>query len=299
MPHSSIPRSLRVALIVASVALTVASTGCTDDSAWQSDAGSLSRAKDTTSQSSTESKNEAETSSPGSPNDTNPRSTPVVVASTSWSAAFVRAAGVRTVTLIAPVNAPHPPDYDPRPSDLAALADADFVVLGGFEGFAPRMTEAAGSGAEVVTIKIDNSPETIRSQVRLLAEKFGTTRMAELWIARFDRRVERFQEQIAEVRPTPTPSVVAHTFMAPWVTFAGLELVATYGPKPVTAAQLAEFTDLAPTMIFDNAHVQIGDALADLDSERIKLVNFPSDSLDLIEVFDTNTRTIIKALKTL
>lgn len=71
---------------------------------------------------------------------------PRVVASTNWVAAFARAAGALDVTVIAPASVQHPPDYDPRPSDLAAIARADWVLLAGYEGFAKRMEEALGGG---------------------------------------------------------------------------------------------------------------------------------------------------------
>ena len=76
-----------------------------------------------------------------------PKSQPRVVASTSWVAAFAKAAGIADVTLVAPANLQHPPDYDPKPSDLAAIAKADYVLVAGFEGFATRMKEASGSPA--------------------------------------------------------------------------------------------------------------------------------------------------------
>ena len=56
---------------------------------------------------------------------------PVVVAATGWAAAFARAAGAEDVLVIAPENLQHPPDYDPKPSDLMRLRDADFIVLEG------------------------------------------------------------------------------------------------------------------------------------------------------------------------
>jgi zinc transport system substrate-binding protein len=72
---------------------------------------------------------------------------PVVVAATGWAAAFARAAGAEDVLVIAPENLQHPPDYDPKPSDLLRLRDADFIVLGGFEGFAQRLRDSAGGKA--------------------------------------------------------------------------------------------------------------------------------------------------------
>ena len=57
---------------------------------------------------------------------------PKVVVSTTWVGAIAKMAGATDITVIAPSNIQHPPDYDPKASDLAALSDADYVVLAGF-----------------------------------------------------------------------------------------------------------------------------------------------------------------------
>lgn len=219
----------------------------------------------------------------------------VVVASTSWVAAFAVAAGVEDVTIVAPADLQHPPDYDPRPSDLAAVAEADYVLLAGFEGFAERLVEATGSGAELIEVEAENTAANIRRQVLALGEVFGTTDAAETWIEAFDERVAELQAELEAARPDPAPSAVAHVFMAYWTEFAGVDLVGTYGPTPVTADQLAEFTAEAPQLLFANAHVPAGPAFADLDAVQVDIVNFPGDSFDLLEVFEQNTESILAA----
>ncbi|MGE3328299.1 MAG: ABC transporter substrate-binding protein, partial [Acidimicrobiia bacterium] len=59
-----------------------------------------------------------------------------VVASTTWTGAYAKLAGATDIDVIAPTSVLHPPDYDPKPSDLVAAADADIVVYAEFEGFA-------------------------------------------------------------------------------------------------------------------------------------------------------------------
>ena len=56
-----------------------------------------------------------------------------VVASTSWTAAFARAAGATDIVTIAPMELRHPPEYEIKPSDLAAVAAARFLVHSGYE----------------------------------------------------------------------------------------------------------------------------------------------------------------------
>ena len=221
---------------------------------------------------------------------------PAVVASTSWVAALAEAAGIDDVTIIAPVDLQHPPDYDPKPSDLAAVADADYVLLAGFEGFADRMTDASGSDAEVLTLEVDNQPDTIRANVRSLAETFGTLDSAEDWIDTFDQRIEELEADLTEALPDEKPTAVAHVFMAYWADLAGIEVVGTYGPQPITPNQLAEFSSIEPDLVLTNAHVPAGAAFDDLDATQVEIRNFPDDSLDLIEVFEANATSILAAL---
>ena len=49
---------------------------------------------------------------------------PVVVASTSWVALMVKAAGIDDVTILAPIELRHHPEYDYLPSDIALVTQA-------------------------------------------------------------------------------------------------------------------------------------------------------------------------------
>ena len=223
---------------------------------------------------------------------------PRVVASTSWVAAFAKAAGIADVALVAPANLQHPPDYDPKPSDLAAIAKADFVLAAGFEGFASRMKEASGSRAEVVYFHVDNQPENIKKQVMLLAEKFGTQAAARAWIARFDKRLAELRQEITTAMPQPAPRAVAQMWMAYWVPFAHMELAGTYGPKPVTASELAKLAAIKPDFIIINAHTQGRNLFDDFAAKQIVLYNFPPDNnIDLLAIFERNAQAIIQAVK--
>lgn len=96
--------------------------------------------------------------------------------STSWVAVIAEMAGATDVAYIAPNNVQHPPDYEPTASDLAAVpADADYVLMAGFEGFAETLTEASGSDEQVVTVMTSYDPAMLWSEVEKLAA--GAPRM--------------------------------------------------------------------------------------------------------------------------
>ena len=223
---------------------------------------------------------------------------PKIVASTSWVAAFAAAAGATDITVIAPSNLQHPPDYDPKPSDLLAVADADYVLLAGFEGFAARMQEAAGGDLDkIVMVMTENSPATIRAEVTRLGELFGTQAAAEAYLANFDQEYERLSTTLQAKVGAAKPVVVAQLFATPWVYFAGLEPAGTYGPMPMTPAELKTLADAQPAFVFENVHMGGGDPVVEATGAvKVDLLNFPGDDLDLLKVFATNAERISAAL---
>ncbi|MGH3798615.1 MAG: hypothetical protein ACRDTD_00495 [Pseudonocardiaceae bacterium] len=220
---------------------------------------------------------------------------PIVVASTSWAGAFATAAGARDVTLVAPASVPHPPDYDPKPSDLAKISSADFVLYAPFDSFAPRLREAVGGQATTVELNLENTPDNIRAEVTRLGRLFGTSEQASQWLATFDRRNTELSAQVKAAIPQPAPHAVAHVFMAYWGEFAGLPVQDTYGPEPVTAGQLAQLTALRPGLVLANAHIPSNPDIA--GARTVELINFPGADLNLVEVFEENARRLTAAVK--
>ncbi|MBO4161300.1 metal ABC transporter solute-binding protein, Zn/Mn family [Micromonospora antibiotica] len=221
---------------------------------------------------------------------------PKVVASTSWVGALAKAAGATDITVVAPANVQHPPDYDPKPSDLAAVAGADYILYAEFDGFAARLKDAAGSAGKLVTVQLENTPGKITSEVSRLAGLFGTGDAATTWNSAFTTEYAKLSAQAKAALPNPAPTAVSHLFMAYWGDFAGISVVGTYGPQPVTPSQLAELTAKKPTLVLANAHLP--GANPDIPgATRVDVVNYPGTDLDLLGVFKTNTERLTAALK--
>ena len=222
---------------------------------------------------------------------------PSVVASTTWTGAFADLAGAGDVTVIAPTSVLHPPDYDPKPSDLAAAADADLVVYAEFESFATRLTEAAGGDVPTFAITLENTAATIESEVMRLAEELGTTDVAR---ANLDELLPQLAELGADAAtkiPADAPVIVSQVFMSYWADWAGLTSVGTFGPAPMSAGELADLMGMSPTLVFDNHHVPGGHAFEAEGTPRIELINYPGDDLDLLAVFQHNHDLIVSALQ--
>ncbi len=220
---------------------------------------------------------------------------PVVVASTTWAGAFAKAAGAENVTVIAPASVVHPPDYDPKASDLTGIASADFVLYAPFDSFAPRIKEAAGGTARLVEVKLENTAGNIGAEVTRLGQLFGTPDKAAAWLMTFGAEQTRLAASAREAVPEPAPTAVSHMFMAYWGEFAGVAVTGTYGPEPLSATQLADLTAKKPTLVLANSHLPPS---PDIPGARtVQLVNFPQADLDLLAVFRTNADRLTAALK--
>ena len=223
---------------------------------------------------------------------------PKVVATTTWEAGFAKAAGATDVKVIVPRSVVHAPDYDPKPSDLAAVADADFVLFAPFEGFAKKITDAAGSDAKTVEVALDNSRDKVKAEVTRLGELFGTKEAAAKWTASFDTEYTALAGQVKAAWPGgQQPKVVAQAFVGYAADLAGAQVLGVYGPEPITASQVAELSGKGPQFVFENTHMSTGTVLADSPAKQVMIVNYPADDLDLLGVYRVNAKTIADAMK--
>ena len=229
-----------------------------------------------------------------------PVSVPKIVASTSWVGAFAKAAGATDITVIAPSTVQHPPDYDPKPSDLVSIAKADYIMIAGYEGFAKRMQEAVGGDAKkIITVNTENSPEAIRKEVTRLAELLKTQDKAKGWLDNFDKEYAKLSDALKAKASAAKPTIVSQVFVTPWLMFSGLQSAGCYGPAALTPAQLKTLADIKPTIVFENAHMGGGDPVVEATkAKKVMLINFPSDNLDLLDVFKANSQRIVEALNT-
>ncbi|RSS47747.1 ABC transporter substrate-binding protein [Streptomyces sp. WAC07061] len=222
---------------------------------------------------------------------------PVVVVTTTWEGAFARAAGAEDVKVIVPQSVHHAPDYDPKPSDLAAVAKADFVLYAPFEPYAAKIREAAGSRAKLVEVDLDNDPDKVRAEVDRLGALFGTADAAAQWKTGFDAEYGKLNKELQAVWPGgKSPAVVSQVFTAWSAKLAGATVAGTYGPEAVTPAQLAELSAKKPALVLDNAHMSTGTVLPDSGARQVRIVNYPGEDLDLLPVYRNAAAELRKAM---
>ncbi|WP_433570581.1 ABC transporter substrate-binding protein [Streptomyces sp. CA-251247] len=222
---------------------------------------------------------------------------PSVVVTTTWEGAFAKAAGAEDIKVIVPKSVHHAPDYDPKPSVLAAVAEADFVLYAPFEPYAEKIKEAAGSEAELVEVNLDNDADKVKAEVDKLAKLFGTDKAAATWKAAFDTEYAQLAKDLKAAWPGgKSPNVVSQVFTGWSAELAGATTVGTYGPEAVTPAQLAELSEKKPAFVLDNAHMSTGTVLPDSGAKQVKIVNYPGDDLDLLPVYSNAAAELKKAM---
>ncbi|WPW26761.1 ABC transporter substrate-binding protein [Streptomyces atratus] len=224
---------------------------------------------------------------------------PVVIVTTTWEGALAKAAGAEDVKVIVPQSVQHAPDYDPKPSDLAAVAGADFVLYASFEPYAGKIKEAAGSKAELVEVNLDNDADKVEAEVAKLGKLFGTEGTAAKWKTTFDSEYAKLSKDLKAKWPGgKSPVVVSQVFTTWAAKLAGANLVGTYGPEAVTPAQLAKLGEKKPALVLDNAHMSTGTVLPDSGAKQVEIVNYPGEELDLLPVYRNAATAMKEAMST-
>ena len=177
----------------------------------------------------------------------------VVVATTTQAADLARnVAGddVEVVGLLSPNADPH--DYEIRPRDLQALADADLVVRSG--GDVDEWVLEAGSDAPVVTLMRGDDPHWWQdprnaiAAVGVLERALGTD--ASAYTARLRALDRAVAACIAEVPPAQRKLVTTHDAMGAYARRYGLEVIGAVIPSLSTRGQpsAGEVADLVSTI---------------------------------------------------
>jgi ABC-type Zn uptake system ZnuABC Zn-binding protein ZnuA len=167
-----------------------------------------------------------------------------VVATTTQAADLARnVAGddVEVVGLLAPNTDPH--DYEVRPHDLQALAEADLVVRSGgdLDEWLVDAIEGAGSDAPVVTLMRGDDPHWWQDP-RIAIAAVGTLERAlgsdaSGYVARLRALDRAVAACIAEVPPAQRKLVTTHDSLGPYARRYGLEVVGTVIPSLSTRGQ--------------------------------------------------------------
>ena len=200
-----------------------------------------------------------------------------VVASTTWTAAFADIAGADSIDVLAPATLLHPTEYELTVEDLLRIRSCDLFVYATFD----RMMKTIGETAESVpkhSISCKNNVETIHEATASLAEVLGTPDVQRERMASFETAFRDAVEEV-EHRGWKGARVYCHAMQVPLAKDLGFDIVATFGPAPVTSSDLARVRKMDIDLIVDNVHNPVAAPLRELRSNVPAVVwrNFPDE----------------------
>lgn len=215
-----------------------------------------------------------------------------IVASTSWVGAIAKAAGADEVTILAPIELRHPPEYDYKPQDVVKALEADYIVWAGYEPFVKKLAAAHPEiTSKLIVVRTTNIPDNLVNMTRMLATKFGTEKSQQDWEAIFLSKMASFKEKASKAQAN-TQKVAVSVHQAEFITWLGYDIVKTFGGNQLSPADIAQINQLKPDLIIDNYNSLDGRLLAD-HSEYVILFNFPTkDYPELIDVLAENIKRL-------
>jgi ABC-type Zn uptake system ZnuABC Zn-binding protein ZnuA len=172
-----------------------------------------------------------------------------VVATTTQAADLARNVGggeVEVIGLLAPNADPH--DYEVRPHDLQALADADLVVRSGgdVDDWLQEAVEGAGSDAPVITLidhvrKLGDDPHWWQDPRNAIAAAAELERALGVADSGYTARLRALDREvatcIAQVPPLERKLVTTHDALGYYARRYGIEVVGAVIPSLSTRGQ--------------------------------------------------------------
>lgn len=197
------------------------------------------------------------------------------IASTPWTAAFADIAGIDGVQTVAPADMKHPPEYEITVSDIRKVTECRYMVYAGYERMMKTLADAAG-GVTLIKINTNNSVATVESQARLIASYSHTEAECEKRIASYRQTVEAGRKAVSG-KGLASKKVLVHAMQVYLARDLSIPVTDTFGPGPVTAAQLAKAKLTGYDIIIDNVHNPVAGPLAEVcpDAKIVVWRNFP------------------------
>ena len=199
-----------------------------------------------------------------------------VVASTSWAAAFADIAGADEVESIAPVNLRHPPEYEITVSDVQKISDSEVFIYAGFERMMKTLGTKVPNKGTSVQVTLDNSLATVKESTLKIAQALGTEEIQKARYAEYEKLVKDGLKKSTK-KKLNKKKVICNKNQTYLAKELGLEIVAVFGPGPVSSEELLEAKKTGYDLIIDNIHNPTGKPLTEVlpKAKYIEWRNFP------------------------
>jgi zinc transport system substrate-binding protein len=219
-----------------------------------------------------------------------------IVVTNAWTAAYAFAAGASDVRVLTPYEMVHPSEYELRPGDIIHLNNAEVVIYAGYEIMMGQIrTGLKIPDEKMLQIHTSYNLDEIEESVMLIAARLGTEELARKNLAEIRKTMENTRQVVSEMGLDRETAAV-HFFQQSFVSEAGIETVAVFGPAPPEPRQILEITRTEATLIIDNAHNPSGGALRETmgGAHYVELLNFPGlyGTRTIEDVIDYNIRQL-------
>ena len=201
----------------------------------------------------------------------------VVVATSSWTAAYADIAGAKDVIVLAPFEMEHPSEYELRPGDIPKLMNADVIIYAGYEVMTERLKKGLDlPDDKLLLVNTDYSYETIEKSVMDIAEKLGSENIARENLLDIQKAFDEGRIAVDKKNMTGQ-SVIVHRFQSSLVKELGLIPVSMFGPASPEASEIAAISKTQASLIIDNIHNPVGQPFREVspNAQYKQLLNFP------------------------
>jgi zinc transport system substrate-binding protein len=221
-----------------------------------------------------------------------------VVATNAWTAAYALAAGASDVRVLTPYEMIHPSEYELRPGDITHLTDASVVIYAGYE----IMIDQIRTGLKIpddkmLQIYTSYNLEEMEASVMQIAARLGTEKVAQNNMAEIRESMKQVRQAMI-AHGLQQKSAVVHLFQQSFISEAGIDIAATFGPAPPEPRQIAALSRTNATLIIDNAHNPVAGALKETlkEADYLLLLNFPGidGTRTIQDVIQYNSRQLLE-----
>ncbi len=222
-----------------------------------------------------------------------------VVATSSWTAAYIEAAGISGVEILAPAEMQHPSEYELDIKNIQMLRNADLIVCGGYEIMMDKIRFGLNiDSGKIIEIKTDYNLGHLKSSIQTIASKMGTETIAMKHINEIEQVFIESKERIREAGIDQQP-VLVQFFIQPLARELDLKIAAVFGPRPLEVFDISDMLKQNFSLILDNAHNPVSAPLTESKhgSKVAYLINFPGEggTESLVDVIQYNVDRILEA----
>lgn len=220
-----------------------------------------------------------------------------VLASNAWTAAYVRAAGIESVELLAPSDMLHPSEYELSIDDFKKVEQADLIVFAGYEVFMQELQKMSKfDKTKFLKIETGYGFDQISESIKRIAYRTKTSELADKSIESIRKAFDVAKSEV-KAKGLSNQPVIVHFFQQQFTKEVGLNPVAVFGPAPLESYNLVELSSKNAVLIIDNIHNPVSQPLTRImkNVRSVELINFPGikNTRSIEDVIRYNVRQLI------